>query len=125
MKTRLSLPLAIPFALLMLTGLLGCVAFAQEVVAPVIPPDAVASFLGGLVTKYPWIATVLAVIGACRVLIKPLFTFLHSVVHVTPSAKDDELLAKIEGHKIFGWVVWALDYLFSIKLVHPGTESQK
>ena len=114
MRTRLTL----------LALLLTATAFAQDA-APVIPPDAVATFLGGLVTKYPWIATVLAVIGACRVLIKPLFTFLHSVVHVTPSAKDDELLAKIEGHKIFGWVVWALDYLFSIKLVHPGTESQK
>lgn len=106
---------------------LALAAFAAEpsADAPALPSPASVtqsgadSFVGNLVAKFPWTATVLLVIGALRALCKPLFTFLHEVVKVTPSTKDDELLAKVEASQVLKWIVWALDYVASVKLLHP------
>jgi hypothetical protein len=84
-------------------------------------PDAIANFLTPLVVKFPWIASIVSVLGIARLILKPLFTFLHTVVQATPSLKDDELLLKTEESKAFKWVVFGLDYVFSIKLIHPTT----
>lgn len=81
--------------------------------------DAVSDAVSKVATKYPWVSTVLFVVGACRFLLKPTFTFLHSVVAVTPSTKDDEWLARVESSTALKWLSWGLDWLFSIKLTHP------
>lgn len=109
--------LAFLFLLLVVT------ATAQDVPAAPSVADPFADLVAGLAGKYPWLATVLAVVAACRLLLKPLFTFLHEVVKVTPSQKDDVLLAKVEASRVFRWVVFALDYLLSIRLIHPQTQS--
>jgi len=82
--------------------------------------DAVANFITGFSASHPTIFTVLAVIGACRLLIKPLFTFLHEVAKVTPSDWDNKIVDSIENSKAFSWAVWALDWITSIKLVNPN-----
>jgi hypothetical protein len=107
--------------------ILATTIFAQDAIqsVPATAPDAVAKLVADLAGQHPWIASVLAVIGICRVLVKPLFTFLHAVVQVTPSTRDDELLAKAEASTWFRWLNWVLDYVFSIKLIHPSTQSSK
>lgn len=116
--------LALAFASL---ALLAVATYAQTTLdAPIVPgatvaQDAVSDAIAKLALKAPWISTVLLVMGACRVLIKPLFTFLHAVVQVTPSRRDDDLLAKAESSTWFRWLNWVLDYVFSIKLIHPQT----
>lgn len=69
-----------------------------------------------LATKYPVLVTVLTVIGTLRLVMKPLFSFLHEYVLITETKKDDELLAKVEGSKYFKWVMYVLDYLASVKV---------
>ena len=79
--------------------------------------DAVTSFLTGLSQKYPWIITVLLIIGALRVVIKPLMSAAHSIAAATPGTDDDKIVDKVEHSKIYGWLCFALDWLTSIKLV--------
>jgi hypothetical protein len=69
-----------------------------------------------LLEKAPFLAQLLVYVGALRLIFKPLFSFLHSVVDATPTPKDNELLAKAEGSKLMSVISYALDYLASIKL---------
>lgn len=110
-------------ALAILTLALPALGQDTATTLPLPGPDPFADLVGNLAARYPWLATVLAVVAACRLLLKPLFTFLHEVVKVTPSQKDDLLLARVEDSRAFRWVVFALDYLFSIRLIHPQTQS--
>ena len=135
MKTTLSILFAAAVCLLVAMAITGCTpAHAQDVPVAAstntvpdagVPQvsagttDAIANFIAPLVAKYPWLAMIITVLGGARLLIKPLFTFLHSVVMVTPTTKDDEFLAKTESSKAYKWAVWVLDYVFSIKLIHP------
>lgn len=120
-------------------GLLGtllvCAAFGQD--TAVVGTNAAAAVSDGsggsggssapawaldLALKYPWLATIVTIMGICRLCLKPLFTLFHTVAAATPTAWDDALLAKIEANKVFKWVAFALDYVGSIKLVNPATK---
>ncbi len=87
--------------------------------------DAVTNFIAPLVVKYPWIATFIGVMTVCRLLLKPTFTYLHSIADATPTQWDNNFLAKVEISPAYKWTVWVLDFLFSIKLVHPNADSAK
>jgi hypothetical protein len=67
----------------------------------------------------PKVAGFLATIGAFRIVMKPLYTFIHSVVEATPTPKDNELLEKVEASKYYKGVVFVADYLLSVKLPGP------
>jgi hypothetical protein len=79
-------------------------------------------FIAEMVAKYPTLAAIVVVVGIMRIIAKPLMTFLHSVVQATPSDWDDKLLAKVEASKWLKWLLWALDYAASIKVIHPDTK---
>jgi len=79
--------------------------------------DAIALLVQGLAAKFPIILSVFIVMGVSRSILKPLFVFLNAAVASTPSLKDDELLKKVEGSSVYKSLVFALDYLFSIKLI--------
>lgn len=66
--------------------------------------------------KAPWLGVVLMVIGALRLVIKPVMSIARSVVEFTPSKADDETLNKVEQSAIYKGAVYALDWLASIKL---------
>ncbi len=66
--------------------------------------------------EYPWIATVLFVIGGLRVVFKPIMVLLETYVAYTPSKSDDETLEKAKSSKAYQWLAFALDYLASLKL---------
>lgn len=69
-----------------------------------------------LFSDHPVFMTVLSVVGALRLLNKPLFSLLHAVVEVTPTKSDNELLAKVEASKAYKWFVYLLDWFASVKV---------
>tara|TARA_R110000868_G_scaffold242882_5_gene498499 strand:- start:172 stop:420 length:249 start_codon:yes stop_codon:yes gene_type:complete len=73
-----------------------------------------------LVAKWPVLSSVLLVVGALRLTIKPLVSIVRSVVELTPGKTDDLLLDKVEASKVYKGLCWVLDYLTSIKL--PGAK---
>ena len=75
-----------------------------------------AGWLVSLAQSHPWILSAVAVVGVLRVINKPLFSFLHTVVDATPSPKDNEVLGKAESSSIYKAVCYVLDLLGSIKL---------
>jgi hypothetical protein len=57
--------------------------------------DAIELFLVGLADKAPWLLLVLSGLGS-------LMVVAQAVVIITPSKKDDELMASLEKHSILG-----------------------
>ena len=70
----------------------------------------------GLLGKYGWLTTVILVIGSLRILFKPVMLAIENYVKQTPSASDDERLAKFEAGPIYKVVAFILDLGASIKL---------
>jgi uncharacterized protein (UPF0254 family) len=80
--------------------------------------QAVVAFVLGLAQKYPLALSVFSVVGVLRAVFKPIVSGLRAVADATPSPKDNALLDKVEGGKVFKAVAWFIDYISSIKL--PG-----
>ncbi|MEW6303501.1 MAG: hypothetical protein AB1705_08530 [Verrucomicrobiota bacterium] len=75
-----------------------------------------------LVTKLPWLSTVLLVIGVLRVAVKPAMALFYTIVKATPTDWDDKLYERVESSKVYKAICFALDWLASVKLVHPKTK---
>jgi len=69
-----------------------------------------------LIKDYPLISSILVVVGGLRIVFKPLMLILKNITIYTVSKKDDALLSKLVGSKIYKGVSWLLDYLASVKL---------
>jgi len=76
-------------------------------------------FLMGLADSYPIVFKVAMYLGMARMIMKPLMVFLQDVVKVYPGEKDDIMLEKIMGNKIYKGLVFVLDYALSLKLPKP------
>jgi|SRR5690349_7622164 len=81
--------------------------------------DAVSKLIVEQAAKHPWIITILTVLGIAARLIQPTVDYLHKVVKETPTTKDDEFLAKIEGSTVLKWLNKILSYCAGINLIHP------
>jgi len=66
--------------------------------------------------KYPIFGSIVGVVGILRLIMKPLFSFFREFVLATPSDRDDAFLNKVEGSKIYSFIVFLVDYISSIKL---------
>lgn len=66
--------------------------------------------------KYGVLVQVVTLVGALRLLMKPLSELIHTYVLLTPSKNDDLALAKVEGSKAYRILNMLLNYLASIKL---------
>jgi len=96
-----------------------CQAAGVPVVEPVplIPaPVEAPSFIVELASKYSVFVSILAFVGSMRLLFKPVFSLARVVVDLTKTPKDNELLDKAEGSKIYKGLVFLVDYIASIKL---------
>lgn len=69
-----------------------------------------------LFTQHQTLASVLVIIGACRVINKPLFALFHAVVDVTKTEIDNEWLKKLEESKPYKVFLFILDYVGSVKV---------
>jgi hypothetical protein len=65
--------------------------------------------------KYPLFTAVVGVMGTARLILKPIIACIKALVEQSESKKDDEKLAKIEGHKVYKAVMFILDWALSIK----------
>ncbi len=66
--------------------------------------------------KYGVIVKIISVIGIARVVFKPVMSTIQAVIGLTPSVKDDEMLAKIMNSTAYKMVAYFLDWTLSIKL---------
>jgi len=79
--------------------------------------DAIALLVQSMAAKFPVILAILAMMGVFRAILKPVFVCLKSITLAIPGEKDDIFLNKVESSSIYKGLVFALDYLFSIKLI--------
>lgn len=75
-----------------------------------------ANFIVDLATKYPWVVTVVAIIGTLRLLVKPVIAAAHSYAESTNSPKAEALIEKIENSKLLSTVFFVLDWFGSVKV---------
>jgi len=73
-------------------------------------------WLKALTDKFSWLGTVLIMMGAFRVVLKPLVSAVRGYIASTPDPADDAWLAKVEASPVGGVVLWVIDYITSIKL---------
>lgn len=73
-------------------------------------------FLVTLVTKFPWLVTVLLVMGGLRMVFKPLMLAIEWYVKQTPGEADDVAIMKFQAGPIYKVLSIALDFLASVKL---------
>ncbi len=78
--------------------------------------DTTVPWLDSIVTQYPWLATVLIVIGAFRVVAKPLMSLAHSFAAYTTTTKDDAIVAKVEASWAWRAFCWLLDWTASVQI---------
>ena len=86
-----------------------------------------AALIDGLLGKYGWLTTVILVIGSLRILFKPVMLAIENYVKQTPSAADDDRLAKFEAGPIYKVIAFVLDLGASIKLplITPPTNKDQ
>ena len=59
---------------------------------------------------------IVAIVGALRLVMKPIMGAARAYVLTTPSPKDDAVLDKVEAHKAYKVAMYLLDYIASIKV---------
>ena len=98
---------------------------APAVAAPI--NEATQSWLLNLITlvaaSHPWVTSLLAFMGTARLWFKPVSSFIHSIVDLTPSKNDDALLNKVllffNENAVGRILAWTLDWLTSVKITKP------
>src|ERR1051326_6160572 len=81
-----------------------------------IPLEGVQGFVSGLVTKYPWVATIILAIGALRLLLKPVMLAVEWYAKQSPNPNDDVAVLKFEAGPVDKWLSIGLDIFGSVKL---------
>lgn len=62
------------------------------------------------------LASVAAIIGTFRLILKPTRELVQVIVKLTKTEKDDIILGQVENSKVVKVIGFLVDYLFSIKL---------
>lgn len=87
-------------------------------------PATAEGFIIGLVTQYPWLATVLLVIGSLRLVFKPVMLGIEWYTKQTPNPNDDVAVLKFEASPLYKVLSIGLDVIGSVKLpaIKPPTK---
>ncbi len=87
-------------------------------------PQAVSGFILGLVTQYPWLSTIVIVIGSLRLVLKPIMLGIEWYAKQTPNPNDDVAVLKFEAGPIYKVLSIGLDWIGSVKLpaIKPPTK---
>jgi hypothetical protein len=101
-----------------------CWTSALAAPAPLVPAEDLAiltaPYVEQIAHKYPGILTLLAVVGALRLVLKPIMTYLHQRAEATADPEDDLRLEELEKSLWFCALAFLLDYTASIKLRSMG-----
>lgn len=113
---------ALPALLAVLLGLCVSTGLSQttDPVAPA-PADiaAAGNFAAPLIVDFAqshaWLATLIAIVGTLRLVMKPIVTAVEIYVKNSPSTADDAFLEKAERSLLWKVFFWLLDWGASIK----------
>lgn len=116
MKILLFVMATLPMALS--EALAQVLASPSPSVAPTaaISDAAPAPWLLELLLKWPKLTSVLVIVGALRLTLKPLFSFLHQALPAWGLVAWDQSVTAVEQSKPMKVVYFVLDYLGSIKM---------
>ena len=141
MKTTLRLFFSVT-AFAMIFSMIALPLMAQDVIAdptpaitaspsdflPVEAQNIALKFIFDLATEHAWLATLISIMGLARVFAKPTFTFIHAIIDLTPSPKDDGILASLTTFFAENWIgriiAYVIDWTTSIKIVSPSRASK-
>ncbi|MBX3736724.1 MAG: hypothetical protein KF715_08550 [Candidatus Didemnitutus sp.] len=100
-----------------------------SVASALVQPDTAAAiaapFIVTFAAKYPWVLTLLAVMGGLRFFFKPVVSLVEAYVRSTPQKTDDEYFDKVEHSAAFKIIAWALDFFASVKVGPQFTAQPK
>lgn len=82
--------------------------------------DQLVQFVIEFLARFPVVHSIVAIVGALRLIVKPIVSAARAVAAMTPSKGDDEFLASVETSRGYKIIAFVLDWLASIKL--PGTK---
>lgn len=102
--------------LFLITLVFSSMAFAQDMPAAVSSMFDLSGILAELALKFPLLMQVATVMGALRLVMKPLMAVAQSVVDYTPYDKDNLALAKVQSGKVWKSICMLVDWLSSVKL---------
>ncbi len=74
--------------------------------------------------SHPWIASLLAFMGTARLWFKPVSSFVHSIIDLTPSKSDDALFNRallfFHENAVGRVLAWLIDWITSVKIAKPN-----
>ena len=136
MKTKLNSILSLLMIFGLISLLFAPIAYAAQMIAspvlaaepttliPVEAQNAVLGFFLKLAASHAWFATVLSFMALSRVWAKPVSSFIHTVIDLTPSKADDGMLNSVmlffTANSIGKFLAYLIDWLTSIKIVPPA-----
>ena len=95
----------------------------SAVAAPAaVDTSGVAGFFVGVAAKFPWLATVLLVIGGLRVVFKPTMTLIDGYIKANCSPDEYAKLQSFEAGPVYKWLNFGLDFVGSVKLPVLGVK---
>lgn len=78
--------------------------------------NTVGTWILNMISGNPAVASILVVVGALRLAVKPLMTLLQLYVKLTPYDQDDKWLESLESSKGYKLFLYLMDWLLSVKL---------
>ncbi len=78
--------------------------------------NTVGSWVLGLLSGNPIVASILVIVGSLRLAIKPLMTLIQIYVKLTPYDSDDKWLQNLEMSKGYKLLIYLMDWLLSVKV---------
>lgn len=73
-------------------------------------------FLVEILKDYPWFATLVMAMGTARIICKPLFSLIGSIIQSTPTKEDDAKWEAFKHSRFFKTARYLVDYLASVKI---------
>lgn len=126
MMTRFYLFIVVTIPMVTLSAL-AQVPSATPLVTPTNLPaasQAPASWVLDLFQKFPKLSSILVVIGILRVVMKPTFSYLHTIFEGLNLTAWDQKETAIETSKPVKFLYFLIDYLASVKLPVQTISSQ-
>ncbi len=78
--------------------------------------NTVGSWVLGLLSGNPSVASILVIVGSLRLAVKPLMTLIQIYVKLTPYDSDDKWLQNLEMSKGYKLLIYLMDWLLSVKV---------
>lgn len=101
------------------------IAHAQiDTTTPTHVPDFITTLILNLAMNHPRLSMFITFMGSSRIWAKPLMSFIHQIVELSPSKRDDGILTSLLSffnvNPIGRVLAYLIDWLTSIKIQVPN-----